>query len=273
MPSSAPVFAGMRPRLRGASQAPLRLMPVVIAGTVMATVFSAPAIAFMPDDQARQAVVQLRNEMEARFQTLEAGSRGQLGLANEMEQLRAEIARLRGQVEMLTHDLEGAQKRQRDFYGDLDNRLKRLEPSATSLGAAPAVSEAASSATPDTATESREFEAGLTLVKAGKHAEAFAALERFTRTRPQSSLLPGAHFWAGSSALQARNIDAALRHFTVVIERFPQDSRTPDALLGLANAQQALNDARAARRTLETLVERHPGSEAAQVARQRLGSR
>jgi TolA-binding protein len=90
------------------------------------------AQAFMPDDHARQAINQLRLDTEARFQKLESGSRAQLELANEMEQLRSELARLRGQVEMLTHELETDKKRQRDFYSDLDTRLQRLEPSALS---------------------------------------------------------------------------------------------------------------------------------------------
>lgn len=252
----------------------LPLAALLIAATAQT------AFAFMPDDEARRAVVQLRNDTEARFQKLESGSRGQLELANQLDELRGEVARLRGQVEVLTHELETAQKRQRDFYVDLDNRLRRLEPGAAGIhpaapGTLPGATGPATPQAPvvDTAAESREFEAALGLVKEGKHADAFSALDRFTKTRPQSALLPGAHFWAGSSALQARNIGAAISHFNNVIERFPQDTRAPDAMLGLANAQQALNDPRAARRTLETLLEKYPASDAAQVAKQRLAAR
>ena len=39
-----------------------------------------------------------------------------------------EIARLRGQIEVLANELANTQKRQKDFYTDLDARLRNLEP-------------------------------------------------------------------------------------------------------------------------------------------------
>jgi TolA-binding protein len=44
-------------------------------------------------------------------------------------------------------------------------------------------------------------------------------------------------------------------------------------MLGLANSQQASGDATTSKRTLQSLVERYPQSNAAQIARQRLGGR
>jgi hypothetical protein len=42
--------------------------------------------------------------------------------ANQIEAVKADIAKLRGQIEVLTYELEATQKRQKDFYVDLDNR-------------------------------------------------------------------------------------------------------------------------------------------------------
>jgi TolA-binding protein len=44
----------------------------------------------------------------------------------------------------------------------------------------------------------------------------------------------------------------------------------PDALLNLGSAHAAMNDVAAARKTLEDLIARHPGTEAAEKAKQRL---
>ena len=57
------------------------------------------------------------------------------------------------------------------------------------------------------------------------------------------------------------------------MDKWPSDNVAPDAMLGLANSQQALGDATASRNTLKALTERYPQSNAAQVARQRLATR
>jgi len=54
-------------------------------------------------------------------------TRSQLELANQIEQAKADMAKLRGQIEVVSYELEASQKRQKDFYVDLDNRLRKLE--------------------------------------------------------------------------------------------------------------------------------------------------
>ena len=56
-------------------------------------------------------------------------------------------------------------------------------------------------------------------------------------------------------------------------DKWPSDNVAPDAMLGLANSQQALGDTTTSRNTLKALTERYPQSNAAQVARQRLATR
>jgi TolA-binding protein len=58
-----------------------------------------------------------------------------------------------------------------------------------------------------------------------------------------------------------------------LLQRYPDSSKAPDALLNIASAQSDLNDNGSARRTLEDLIARYPQSEAAAKARQRLGQR
>lgn len=241
------------------------MKPRLPLAALLCVVWALPAQAFLGDDEARRGLVELRREHDARLAKLEAGSRSQFELINQIEQLNAEVAKLRGQVEVLTHDLENLQKRQRDFYVDLDNRLRKLESGAAAAEQAPAPQPAA-----DAAGESREFEAALNLFKQGKHAEAVGAFEAFIKNRPASNLLPGAHFWAGQSAYQSRDVARSITHFNAVLSRWPSDPRAPDAQLGLANAQQAMGDAKASRRSLELLVEKYPASDAAAVAKQRL---
>lgn len=233
---------------------------------------SAHAQLFGGDEQARRQIVELREQLTAR---IEATSRAQLELVNQNETLRTEVANLRGQIEVLTHELESLKQRQRDFYVDLDKRMQRIEgstpPASADAGALLGTAPAANASTADPAAESAEYEAALTLLKGGKHAEALAAFNRFIARHPQSASLPSAHFWAGNAALQARDISASRGHFNTVLQRWPQDKVAPDAMLGLANTQQALGDARGSQETLRKVISQYPNSTAAQQASQRLG--
>ncbi|PWB42120.1 MAG: tol-pal system protein YbgF [Rhodocyclales bacterium] len=240
-----------------------RLLPLLVL------VAALPARgALFDDEEARKRVEALRAEVTARMEKLEAASRGQIELANQIEALKAEVAKLRGQVEVLTYEIESTQKRQKDFYVDLDNRLRKLEPQAGAEGkpadARPAV---------DPAAETRDYEAALNLFKAGKHKDALAAFLAFIKAYPASPFLPSAHYWAGSAHYQLGEYKKAMELFAKLAATWPDDAKAPDALLGQANCQQESGDARGARKTLEALVAKYPASAAATVAKQRLAKR
>lgn len=224
--------------------------------------------ALFDDEEARKRIEQLRVELNARMDKLEAASRGQIELANQIEALKAEVARLRGQVEVLTNEIESTQKRQKDFYVDLDNRLRKLEPQA-GAEAKPAEAKPAI----DPAAETRDYEAALNLFKAGKHKDALAAFLAFVKAYPASPFLSSAHYWAGSAHYQLGEYKKAIEQFAKLSATWPDDAKAPDALLGQANCQQESGDAKGARKTLETLVAKYPSSAAAAVAKQRLAKR
>lgn len=239
-----------------------RLLPLATLA-VLAT--SGPAHAgLFSDDDARRAISDLRVELNGRLERLEASSRGQLELANQNELLRTEISKLHGQLEVLLHEVESLKQRQRDFYVDLDNRVRQLEAARAAAAAPPQ---------PDPAAESSDYEAALGLLKDAKYKEALGEFEQFIKEHPRSTLLPGAHFWAGNAALQAKEVAAAGNHFNTVLTNWPADVVAPDAMLGLANSQQALGDAKSAQDTLKKLVERFPDSAAAQAARPRISAK
>jgi tol-pal system protein YbgF len=58
-----------------------------------------------------------------------------LEMVNEMERLRQELKRLRGEIEAQSHELDQMDKRQRQFAKDSDNRLREMEATrAPSVG-------------------------------------------------------------------------------------------------------------------------------------------
>jgi TolA-binding protein len=86
------------------------------------------------DDEARKAILEIRSKMDTLSRDIgtrldsKSDKTSAIDLLNQNEQLRQEIAKLRGKVEVLTNELANTQQRQKDFYVDLDNRLRALEP-------------------------------------------------------------------------------------------------------------------------------------------------
>lgn len=240
---------------RGALISTALLLGLLAGGPVSAGMFD--------DEEARKEILRLRDGYGQRLDQLEITAKAQFELANELQTLKAEIAKLRGQIEVLTYQQEAADKRQKDFYVDLDNRLRRIENAA--LTAAPTAQPI------DPVAEARDYEGALGLLKAGKNREAGAAFEAFIAAYPGSSFLPSAHFWAGNAWFQEREAAKASDLYRKVAEQWPDDPRAPDALLGLASSQQAMGDAKGAKATLESIGTKYPQSSAAQMAKQRLG--
>ena len=248
-----------------------RLLPRLLAGLLAGLLASQAQAGLFDDEEARMRINQMRTEFSARLDKLEASSRAQLELADQIENLKAEIARLRGENEVLSNDLANANKRQKDFYVDLDNRLRKVEPAVASADA-PAPAPAATPAAPavDPANENRDYEGALNQLRGGKYKEAATAFTAFLRNYPNSSFQPSAHYWTASAQYQLKDYANAADHYGRVATQWPDDTRAPDALLGLSSAQSGLGDLKAATRSLEKLVAKYPNSQAAQIARQRL---
>jgi tol-pal system protein YbgF len=200
---------------------------------------------------------------------LDTFAKGQIELANQIQALREENSRLRGQVETLTYELESARKRQQDFYVDLDGRLRKLEPqAAANVEARPAeeskpVVEAPRKVVSDPAAETREYEAALNLFKANKLKEAAAAFESFAKAHPESTLTPSAQYWLGNAHYALHDCKKAIDAQRVVANKWPAHAKAPDALLNVATCQQELADAKGAKSTLEALLAKYPESAAA----------
>lgn len=226
------------------------------------------------DDEARNRIERLRGDLTEQGKRLETmastTSRSQIDLANQIEQIKTDAAKLRGQIEVLSYDLEAAQKRQKDFYVDLDNRLRKLEAVAVGSEAKAAAAMPQDAAPADPAAEMRDYETALTLFKSTKYKDALTAFLGFIKTYGSSGLLANAHYWAASAEFQLREYPKAAELFAKIPATWPADPRAPDALLGQANSQQEAGDSKGAKKTLAQLVEQYPASSAAQNAKQLL---
>ena len=137
-----------------------RWVPALATLALLALVYVCPQLAHagvFDDDEARKRIAQtnlridqLQKDLDERIATLERQlkSGALVDLANSVEGLKTDVAKIRGQIEVLTYRLDQAQKRQRDLYVDLDARLRKLEgpPAGASDATPPDAAGAASAA-------------------------------------------------------------------------------------------------------------------------------
>ena len=269
-------------------------------GLIAASLVALPArAALFDDDEARkridatnQRLNQIQRTLEERMTALESQlkSQGLAELFNQLEQVKTEVARLRGQIEVLTYEQEQQQKRQRDLYVDLDSRLRKLEGGAPAPAAAPAASpsgslpppaQSASGANPAVpptppaavTAEQRDYDAALDQFKAGKYPAAIGGFTAFVKAYPKSPLAASAQNWLGNAQFAQKDYRGAINSQRQLVAAYPDSAKVPDALLTIASSQFELGDSAASRRTLEDLIKKYPQSEAAAKARQRLAIR
>jgi len=218
-------------------------------------------------EKARQALEQRLNEQKS--QTVDQLS--------QVDRLNAEISKLRGQLEVNSHEIELAQQRQRDLYADLDGRLRKLEtaavaPKPAEVPATPAVASSPAAPAPvvDSAAELKSYEAALELSKAGKHKDAIDAFEQFLDSYASSKYAASAQYWIGYSHFSLKSYKAAIADQQKLIKLYPDNHKVPDALYNIANSQIQLSEIDAARQTLREIVAKYPLSDAAPPAKKRL---
>lgn len=248
----------------------MRLRVALLAAGLWGLLTALPAWSFFSDDEARKQIVELKKTVEALSQRVESTSRNQLDFANQIESLRADVARLTGQIEVLGNSLESAHKRQQDFYVDLDNRLRKLETGSPPTPAAAPTEGAPAPAKADPQTEMRDYEAALGLLREGKFKEAQTGFEAFIASHTKSSLVPSAHYWLGSSLYQQKGFLQSAAIFGKLAANWPADAKAPDAMLQQANALVGAKDVNGAVKVLESLVEKYPTSPAVETARARI---
>ena len=107
------------------------LMATLVAGSAL-TMAGPAAAGVFDDDEARRAIIDMREKFNtfqsSAAQRIDQNSRNLIDAQNQIETLKSEVARLRGQNEVLQNSVDTLTKQQKDYYADLDARLKKFEP-------------------------------------------------------------------------------------------------------------------------------------------------
>ncbi len=228
---------------------------------------------------------------------------GLVSLLGRVDQLQNEVQRLNGDNESLRHELESMQRRQREMYIDLDQRLSTQMPSSTP----PTAIEPADTTLPKVMTDSpvsttvveqpniitpvepvtstaqvpdespvavengeAAYQAALQTLRSGQYEQAITALSAFPEQYPNSHYLPNTYYWQGEAQYVLRNFDAAIVAFETVINKFPISSKVADATLKLGFSQYELGQVDVAKATLTKVIENYSNTSAARLAKVRL---
>lgn len=226
--------------------------------------------ALFGDDEAREQIRALRQqvgEMEARIAKMEQALNSQalLQLYTQVETLGMEFGKLNGQIEMLSNDNSLLQKRQRDFYIDLDNRLRDIEQPNKRTPATqtspksppqsmltPPVHEPIASPSTDVMPE-------------------YAPEEKIAVVQPDSGAVLSNELLPPSSAENDAYKDAfdffkngdyasAIAQFESFLESYPQSSLAPGAAYWIGNARYAMRDYQLAIEAQQRLIKKYPDS-------------
>jgi tol-pal system protein YbgF len=213
--------------------------------------------ALFEDNEARRAILDLRQKVDKQNESVQQLQRALLEQQNQFEAIRSELANLRGEKEQLTQDL----KRQQDSAKVVSERLRKFEPSKVTFEGAEFMAEPA---------ETKAYEDALAVFRQGDFATAANVFTDFTRRYPRSGYGVAALFWLGNAQYANRDYKEAIKNFSALLARAPDHARAPESLLSVANCQLELKDTKAARKTLTDVVKSYPQTEAATAATERL---
>jgi len=230
------------------------------------------------DDEARRAILDLRQKLEqsneqARARQAEQMNvlteqvnqlkRSLLDLNNQLEQMRGEDAKLRGQNEELARAVAEIQRKQKDLQSGVEDRMRKFEPQKVT------VDGKEFSAEPD---EKRQYDEAMELLRKSDFAGTANALGAFRKRYPASGYGDSALFWLGNAQYGSRQYKEAIASFRALVGAAPDSAKAPEALLAIANCQAELKDGKSARRTIDDLLKAYPKSEAAQAGKERLAT-
>jgi tol-pal system protein YbgF len=231
-------------------------------------------------NQASQAtlakLLQSQQALEQRVLAIEAITKGQVlgDMLNQIEALKQDVAKLKGQLEFASHNVDTTQQRQKDLYTDTDARLRKLEsspaPSPASAVEASSPAEVIAATPSKNTQEFQLLELANGLSKESKFKDAFSAYDKFLKEYPNSALAADATYGLGYTQFALKNYKSAIATQQKLIDQHQDSPKVPDALFNMANSQIQLGLLPNAKKTLHDLIAKFPNSEVTPAAQKRL---
>lgn len=275
-----------------------------LALVFLALSLESPVIQAEPQDIQDEAGY-ATSTLDARVARLEKKAANQplTEVVREMDRLKEELKKLRGQVEEMHNDLE-RQSGQMAALVQKNAELEARSPGGTATGApaslppAATAGEAAATGTsvtgspdqakppgnidaalaapkpqvtpPDPFARQKEYEHAFETLKAAKYTEAISEFQAFVAKYPTGDYSDSANYWLGEALYVNRAFVPAREAFRKMIADFPQSAKVPDAKLKLAYIEYENQQYPRARELLSEIAKNYPNSATAKMAEKRL---
>ncbi len=227
------------------------------------------------------------NDLQQKYSAMEAhlntfghsSSQKDQNLRDQSAAIRAEVRRIREDLQGLKGRFEEIDYQTQRVFADLDGRLnvqeKRLAKMETYLDVRGGSAKRPSASRPNQPAPKPSEE--LALYSQGKEAfdredfdGARAAFGNLLKKYPKSDQADNAQFWIGETYYRQSWYEKAILEYQKVIELYPQGNKVPAALLKQGMAFTALGDKDNARLIYKELIDRYPKSTEAKAAVQKL---
>jgi tol-pal system protein YbgF len=240
----------------------IRLLPLsALLAACLITCAPVAHAGLFDDDEARRAILEMRTRMDKQDELVKQLQANQLDQLNQFEALRQEIAKLRGENEVLQENLQKQLAEQQSTMKGLNDRLSKVEPMPVKVDGVDFLADPG---------EVKAFDSALTVFRSGDFVAAASAFSDFVKAYPSSGYTPSVLFWLGNAQYANRDYKEAVRLFTTLVTKYAQHMRAPDGMLSLANCQIDMKDVKSARKTLGDLQKAYPQTEAANAAKELL---
>jgi len=214
-------------------------------------------------------------ELERRMENIErvVQSQSLVNLSQQVGAIERHGDEMQGRVEELEHSSESTAERQRLLYVDLDARIQELAQAVQARNSVNVMD--GGTLTPGQlpvpgGSDRDNYQAAFELLKEQRYEPAAMAFAQFLVTFPDSDLADNAQYWLAESHYVTQQFAKALSEFEIVISKFPDSRKVPDALLKMGYCNYELKRMDAARGSLRRVQDDYPETTAARLAGQRL---
>lgn len=218
-----------------------------------------------------------------------------------IKNLHQEVQELRGQIEVLNHELSKLKEQQLAFYKDLDSRIqnksginlsennpppqppeKKDDPTAqrpiqanndkrteyAAMDLQPTTKRSSPNTSP--ADEQISYLQAFELVKSKQFPKALTAMRGFIAKYPDGYYTANAQYWLGELYLAEKNYPDAISHFDIVLQRYPSSNKYSASLLKMGYALADTGRYSEAKSKLREVMKRYPDTNTSNLARNKL---
>ena len=286
-------------------------------------ILSFNSFAFLEDDEARKKINDLQNQLNSLKteklvnlenkiidlqQVLQGGSLQQFN--NKINEIFDDLAKLRGDVEVLQFSVQSFEDRQKLNYQDIESRFEKLEQQIDLFQEQPKKQQDIVQDNliqsnqdqinninqefldEDKASSTNQVEGGVIenklpplideeqalkmfndaegLMRSTKYKEAFEMFDRFVKTYPKSLRLVEVKKNIGFIQFALKNYNASLKTYEKLIQNYPDHELMPEILYGKANTEIQLTQITKAKQTLRKIIKEYPNASNIESAKKRL---